>query len=30
MAEEGMENIYLLAGGLDNWTHEGMPTRRGR
>lgn len=25
MAKEGMENIYLLAGGLDNWTHEGMP-----
>ena len=27
MADEGMENIYLLAGGLDNWTHEGMPTQ---
>ena len=26
MVKEGMENIYLLAGGLDNWTHEGMPT----
>ena len=25
LSEEGMGNIYLLTGGLDNWTHEGMP-----
>jgi rhodanese-related sulfurtransferase len=25
MSKAGIQNIYLLAGGLDNWIHEGMP-----
>jgi len=25
ISKAGIENIYLLAGSLDNWTHEGMP-----
>ena len=25
LSKAGIENIYLLTGGLDNWTHENLP-----